>query len=80
MMIHSRKLTRSNRVLVSVLPRARGKLTSFLLRQVGVSKLSDKARGTCASRVSKETYAWGELSLLQRNTDIECVLSIVIGS
>jgi hypothetical protein len=28
-----------------------GVLASFLLRQVGVSKLSDKARGTCASRV-----------------------------
>jgi len=29
-----------------------GVLASFLLRQVGVSKLSDKARGTCASRVA----------------------------
>ena len=45
------------------------KVTSVTRRKrrsndAGVSKLSDKARGTCASRVSKETYAWGELSLL----------------
>ena len=41
-------------------PRGAGRwaLASFLLRQVGVSKLSDKARGTCASRVAAASCVW----------------------